>query len=72
MDPESDRSDRQQREELTEDGHQRIARRMVDAQEVGRHDEQAVVLERDGARCAVGVQAEERDEDDQQVKRLAL
>ena len=45
---------------------------MVDAQEVGRHDKQAVVLERDGARCAIGVQVEEGDEDDQQVERLVL
>ena len=72
MDPQGDGSDRQQREELAEQGEQRIAGRVVDAQEVGRHDEETVVLEGDGARGAIGIQAEERDENDQEVGPLLL
>ena len=72
VDPEGDRSDRQQREEPAEQGVQRITGRMVDAQEVGRHDEEAIVLEGHRARRAVGVQAEERDENDHEVGPLLL
>jgi hypothetical protein len=54
------RADRQQREQLAEQRVQRVARRVLDAEEVARQDEQAVVLQRDAARRARRVEDEER------------
>ena len=58
-----DRAERQVRKEMADQREQRIARRVLDAEEVARQDEKPVVLERHGARRSGGIEREERQGD---------
>jgi hypothetical protein len=67
VDAVGDGPDRDQGEELAEQGVQGVARRLGEPEEVAGHDEQPVVLERDGAWCGDGVHGEQQQEHHQRV-----
>src|SRR5260221_10207560 len=56
----SDRAERQVRKEMTDQREKRIARRVLDAEEIARQDEKTIVLQRHSARRRSCIERKER------------
>src|SRR4051812_15820158 len=71
MHPVGHRAEGQPAEEMAGQREQRIARRMLDAEEITGENEEPVILERDGMRRRQRVQREHQERDQPRVQRLA-